>query len=277
MTRLTENKIIFYKFCETLDLPIPETFAYFYRDIGLRTKNGKSLFGREEIAEFLSGLQSDFVIKPSEGVYGQGVHGVIRNGNEYLSGKGEKISLDIVIEDYIYKNPFNELIIQQRLKCHRFLADLSGSENLQTYRIVTYMTENGEIEILLAHLKTIVGNNFIDNNEKGKTGNIISYIDIDKGEIFSVKLTERKGNGAKFLEVHPVSGKKLIGVQLPEFDSAVDLVKKAAPHFYPLRTIGWDVGVTDDGIYIIEGNAFWDPVCFNSKFPPILSKLKQDR
>lgn len=41
------------------------------------------------------------------------------------------------------------------------------------------------------------------------------------------------------------------------WEEAFALVRGAAPHFLPLRTLGWDIAITPDGPMIIEANAHW--------------------
>lgn len=277
MYPLTEDKIIFYKYCEAAGLPIPKVFGFYYKGKGLTIQNGKTLFEENDIADYLRSLDRDLIIKPAFGVYGRGIYGILKKGNEYYTGDGSAISLQDALSKFLYNNPFSELVIQQRLKGHPQLQELSSTENLQTYRIATLINEKSEIEILLAHIKIIAGYNLIDNNDKGNTGNFLGYIDPERGEIFEGKVTTRKGLGAISIDNHPLSGKKLAGFKLPMWDEAVELVKKAAPLFSPIRTIGWDIGVSDEGIFIIEGNMFWDPVYFNGKFPAALNMLKQQR
>jgi hypothetical protein len=46
---------------------------------------------------------------------------------------------------------------------------------------------------------------------------------------------------------------------VPCWDAACRLVRDAATAFLPLRTIGWDVAITDGDPVLIEGNVTWDP------------------
>jgi len=48
--------------------------------------------------------------------------------------------------------------------------------------------------------------------------------------------------------------------KVPKWEQCIALVLEAQQAFSPLRTIGWDVAVTDDGVFLIEGNVFWDPL-----------------
>ena len=43
---------------------------------------------------------------------------------------------------------------------------------------------------------------------------------------------------------------------IPHWEQCVKTVLKAQTLFAPLRTIGWDVGITNHGPVLIEGNVF---------------------
>ena len=59
---------------------------------------------------------------------------------------------------------------------------------------------------------------------------------------------------------HPKTGEPFADFQLPHWQEARKLAEHAAMLFLPLRTIGWDLALTDDGPLLLEGNAEWDPV-----------------
>jgi hypothetical protein len=59
---------------------------------------------------------------------------------------------------------------------------------------------------------------------------------------------------------HPKTGAPFADFQLPHWQEARKLAEHAAVLFLPLRTIGWDLALTDDGPLLLQGNAEWDPV-----------------
>jgi hypothetical protein len=57
----------------------------------------------------------------------------------------------------------------------------------------------------------------------------------------------------------PGTGALVEGLRVPHWDAAAALVRRAAPHFLPARTLGWDVALTEAGPVIVETNMFWWP------------------
>ena len=54
------------------------------------------------------------------------------------------------------------------------------------------------------------------------------------------------------------------GTKLPCWEEICDLAVSVAPHFLPMRSIGWDIALTPEGPKIVEGNARWDPPMFGN-------------
>jgi hypothetical protein len=52
---------------------------------------------------------------------------------------------------------------------------------------------------------------------------------------------------------------RIVDFKLPHWQEARKLAERAARLFLPLRTIGWDVALTEEGPLLLEGNAEWDP------------------
>ena len=63
----------------------------------------------------------------------------------------------------------------------------------------------------------------------------------------------------KRFETHPLTGIPFMGFQVPLWDEALDMVRKAArkAYGYNCHWIGWDVAITPDGPALIEAN--WRP------------------
>ena len=68
---------------------------------------------------------------------------------------------------------------------------------------------------------------------------------------------------------HPISKEKIVGFKVPEFEKAVELVKKAAKIVPEVAYVGWDVAVSKSGPVIVEGNCF--PGVYQAK-PSLLEK-----
>ena len=60
------------------------------------------------------------------------------------------------------------------------------------------------------------------------------------------------------MECHPDSHLAFKGREIPYYKDVVDLVKNAHKLFGTLQTVGWDVAVTSDGAFLLEGNHCWD-------------------
>ena len=45
---------------------------------------------------------------------------------------------------------------------------------------------------------------------------------------------------------------------MPLWEEAKELVSSAAYKFLPLRTMGWDVAISDRGAILLEGNCWWE-------------------
>ena len=83
-------------------------------------------------------------------------------------------------------------------------------------------------------------------------GSMIGAIDIETGEI----LRARTGSGLKGqdIETHPVSGKRLVGFQLPCFQDALALACQAHDVFPEFGILGFDMAITADGPAVVECN-----------------------
>ena len=60
----------------------------------------------------------------------------------------------------------------------------------------------------------------------------------------------------RYFDTHPITGVRFEGFEIPFFNEAVDLCKRAAMVVPQVQYVGWDVAITPSGPVIIEGNSF---------------------
>ena len=79
------------------------------------------------------------------------------------------------------------------------------------------------------------------------------------------------------LETHPTTGIRLVGVQVPRWSDVLSLVHRAQACFAGSPTIGWDVGLTQEGPLLVEGNSQYDfdllQVAFDRGFAPDFERV----
>ena len=128
-----------------------------------------------------------------------------------------------------------------------------------TLRITTFIDRSMYCHLLFGHLKLMTrADVFTDNIGAGHSGNLLSTICPETGTIAKSLLKRADGAGRRLISHHPVTHRELTGFPIPCWSEACDLVRRAADTFLPVRSVGWDVAVTDEGVKTIEGNIWWD-------------------
>lgn len=253
----TENKIEFSQFCQENQLPTPEIFAIFDRECSSFQRNILKLKTQGELDVFLNNAETDsFILKPVAGVNGEGVMRLERHERHWQDSHG--ISFDATaLHDIISDTPYNRWLFQRVVRGHPALSELSNTSGLQTARVVTVVDENNDVKILAARLRLICGDVAHDNFEFGKTGNVIAILDPSTGIVESAVGGSQLYYEMQSVTHHPRTGRALIGFRVPEWDAVRTLTISAAKKFMPLRSIGWDVGITPGAPTLIEGNVTW--------------------
>jgi hypothetical protein len=119
----------------------------------------------------------------------------------------------------------------------------------------------------------ITGQNVVDNFEHGLSGNIESLVSLADGRLKSAVTMDSGGSGVQTIPNHPKTKIAFDRFNLPLWDQACKLVTTAAPKFLPVRAIAWDVALTPDGPYIVEGNIWWYPPNQHRRLDVILEAM----
>lgn len=193
--------------------------------------------------------------KRMQGGHGKGAFKLTAQGDRlrYLDMTG---SVDELFE-YCHRRTLGErgYLIQPIIEVHPSLAPLLSPHGVGTTRITT-IDEGGGHRLLAAAARLTTGTNVTDNFAHGAAGNLVGEVDLESGRI--VRCTaSRTTHWPDMIRVdrHPDTGAGIIGFELPDWDAALDLVRRAAPTIPVLRLIGWDIAFSPTGPVIVEMNA----------------------
>ena len=142
-----------------------------------------------------------------------------------------------------------EYLIEEIIKQNKIISEIC-SESVNSIRIYSVINKRKEIEIIGSVLRIGSGFNSTDNYS---SGGFAATIDVNTGTVISRAV---KQNG-EYVYFHPKSGKKIIGLQIPNWNKVKETVENAHKKITEFRYIGWDVVVCDDmRVVIIEGNTY---------------------
>jgi hypothetical protein len=197
-------------------------------------------------------------VKPARGSGGVGLRVLTRKGDGFRDEVNSETFTAAGLYEALASSRRSRLVVQERLRSHHELERLSATAALQTVRFNTLVGEDGVCRIAPARLKVIVGDYLTDNLGSGRSGNLVAFIG-EQGELAGAAAFAADGLGLTWVERHPKTGARFEGFRIPFFAEATALVRRVAPLFLPLRTVGWDVAITERGPSLIEGNCHWDP------------------
>ena len=221
-------------------LPTPKLLATTGRNFEITDK--------ESLSRFLTGCTDDIVIKPASSSGGNRIL-VLSKTAEGFDCSGKEISIQ-EIWDHLQVNWERGALIEKRISNVKEVDELYP-ESLNTFRVVTIKTLDGEWHSPACALKLGRGGSNVDNLAAGgiqvsfdSTGTSCSAYD----HVAHCEITH-----------HPDTNAGLLGIKLDCYRTVIDLGMRASRKFGFLGTIGWDIAMTDHGAMIIEGNTLWAP------------------
>lgn len=255
LVALTEDKAVFAEKAEALGLPVPKTFAV----VGRGAPGPLSVSRADFVARTAATLPSTFITKPALGVYGEAVERWARRDERFEDSGGAQVSPAELFDRLSVHPKYERFLVQERLENHPAVVALTGASALSTVRAATLLPRSGRALVGYAEWKVAVTDGVVDNFKQGTTGNLVANLRLRDGMLGPAKRPSADGIGMQAVEAHPASGKVFAGTTLPDWPALLDVARRFAEAFAPLRTVGWDIGLTPAGPRVVEGNRWWDP------------------
>jgi len=148
-------------------------------------------------------------------------------------------------------------LIQEFVRPHPKLRSIMPGPGLGTFRIVTFLMCEQSVEIPFAVVKIPVGDSVTDNFDGGYSGNWVCPVDVGTGRLGDAVGKQASVRVFATIERRPDTGAAFREMIVPRWEDVRATVIKAALAFSDLRTVGWDVAVTDNGVSILEANWDW--------------------
>jgi hypothetical protein len=219
------DKIRFYARAAEHELPHPEVFAT------VRA-------GRARVSTVPP--PGSLAMKPADGEGGGGFRVI-----EWSGGDASAFARIVSGQNGLGRSDW---VVQARLHPHPALGGIALAA-LPTARLTTIRNEAGEPELVTSVLRfPSIENILIDNI---KAGGLMAPIDPETGRLGAACRGKRAGE----IQRHPATDAAIVGLQLPDWDSAKQLVARAHRDAFPeYSMVGWDVAFTSNGPVLIEGN-----------------------
>jgi hypothetical protein len=259
---LFDNKLVFNLFFCPLGLPVARIYGVYDPEVGA-TATGEPLRSAADLREcILRHGDEGFVFKPVEGIQGHNILVFIGRAEEdtLLTLRGERYDAEALVQFAGSSSRLEEhnpganpvpFLLEERIRPHPRLADFIGP-TLCSVRVQTLIARNGKPEIIAAVFKLQPGVSGVDQLVHGAVG---CWVDLDTGRLGR----GRSRSTWEDVTVIPGTDTPFSGFQLPDWTAIKDVALRAAGAFPWARSIGWDVGVSDRGPVLIEGNERWSP------------------
>ena len=277
---LVEDKFIFNKYLTASGIRSTSALGVYWPGQGVNDLTGEWV----KLSDFINDLEHSFVVKPVSGAaQGQGVYIIDVNKTAGIKSYhvcGISYTLSELIKFLESNFPNTKLLIESKIKQHTEIAKLYPN-SVNTVRIDTLLTLKGDV---------VFGNAFLRLGRNGRT--VDNWSGIDCG--IAVKIDMKVGALEEFGETytsevfthHPNTSVSFKGYSIPYWDEIIELVHKLAKLFPEIRSIGWDVAITNTGPVIIEANSDYSlqlsqscnsPYYKNREFISTLSEYVESR
>ena len=187
----------------------------------------------KKFADFIRN-RGDIICKPVDGSSGQGI----------LKCTPEEYNDPAALYERLKNAGIG--IVEDKVIQHEDIAALCPT-SVNTIRVATLLGDKKE-GIVYAYIR--IGNGKVMDNVD--CGGMAAPVDIETGKIAGVGANK----AGETYEIHPMTGKKIPGTQIPYWEEAKKMCLEAMQIVPQVRFVAWDVAITPDGPVFIEGNSF---------------------
>jgi len=223
-------------------LPIPRVLALIER--------GKLFARGQEVQDLLSLAEAhgSVVLKPSGGSRGRGVHRLDREPQLALNGRtvtpDEVRELVRTLDDYLVTETVHQAAYA------RTVCPVSTN----TVRMITFIDPDTN-EPFVARAVHRFGTPQTRPTDNWSRGGLCALVDLQTGVLGpGVQHAKRTGGTIQWRSHHPDTGEAIEGVRIPRWEAICKALLGTVRSVPFLTYVGWDVAVTEDGFFVIEGN-----------------------
>ena len=189
----------------------------------------------------------EFVVKPADYSFGIGVHKAsmsdydndINKALESILDEGKKIQER-------HPSRMSKIVIEELICQDESLAELHP-DSVNAIRATAVRTNDGTIHLFHPWIKVGFGGTFVAS---AALDGFDAEIDPDTG----VVITDGYQEMGNVFKVHPDSGIKIKGFQIPKWKEMVSFVNEIMNEMPKFGYIGWDLVLTPKGWCVMEGN-----------------------
>lgn len=206
-----------------------ETFAEFVKRDWLTSGS----MTKDEFLKFIEGKES-IIYKPIDGTCGKQVEKFV------IAEKNPDELFD-------YLKTLQNGMVEEVVKQHPEI-DKVYPLAINTVRVVTIFRD-GKCTPVFAFWRIGAGGHCVDNLN---SGGMAAMLDTETG---TVTLPAADKDGTVY-ESHPMTGTKIVGFTIPNWDKVIETVSLAAAKIPEVAYVGWDVCVRENDVLLIEGNQY---------------------
>ncbi len=188
-----------------------------------------------------------FVVKPCNFFYGIGVH---KDSLRHYGNDARK-AFDSILEEgaairarHLTRNP--KMVLEELIPQDPILSELH-SDSLNVIRATAVRGKDGKTHLYHPWIKAGINGSFVATAAQD---GFIAEIDADTG----VVITDGYQETGKVYQVHPNSGIRIKGFQIPKWEELLVMVQELMAELPEYGYIGWDLALTPEGWCVVEGN-----------------------
>jgi hypothetical protein len=200
---------------------------------------------------YLREIDRPVVLKPNFGIHGNGIVFAEPGGAAGPRLRGAMGETGLTVEEVVRRVADDEYLVAPLVEQAAYAREIfPGSTN--TVRVMTMLdVDTGRPFVpICVHRFGTRRTAPIDTFAKG---GVLAEVDLETGTLGRL-VAPPEGGRRVTLDVHPDTGARVEGLQVPHWRELTDHMLRLAGRLPFTPYVGWDVIVTDDGFWINEGN-----------------------